>query len=60
MSVDNKPGYFVAVIVDDRFVQKGPKRHLRQRHLRRDALLIVGGGQTGQLVARVQRSSLGH
>ncbi len=59
VAVDDQAGHLVAFVGDQRLVEKAPERHLGQAHLRRDALGIVAGGDTGQAVAGTRRAGLG-
>ena len=55
VAVHNQARHLVLLVGHQRFVQEVAQRHIGQRKLGGDALLVGGGGHAGQHVARAQR-----
>ena len=56
--VDDQPRHFIVLVRNDRLIEKLPKRHIGQRHLRGHALFVVFGRDAGQRIAASRRRRL--
>ena len=55
MRVADQPRDFVSLVGNDRVIQQTLQREIGQRHLRRDPLLLAGGGDSGEGVSAAMR-----
>ena len=60
LRIQNQPRDGIALIRNNRLVQKNRQRHISQSHLRRHAFPRIGGCRTGQLVPRTQGARTRH
>ena len=59
MFVDDQPRHLIAFVRDHGFAEERAQRHLRQRHLRGDALFLGGGRDARKLIAGALRRGSG-